>query len=146
MHKLGSDVHHAREMVLDDVLRGRIDLLILMAIDFLQGTPFGDQQRRAMEKNAIHVEAECFSLMGTIEQLPFNNRSCVSNDFCHCLKLLAIMIRSVAKGDPMDASRKKSMLEIVQTITEMLDEEDQIDDSFLENCLSIILLRLISVI
>lgn len=116
MHRLGSRAPRAREMVLDDILCRRIDLLLIMAKDILRGKRMGDRQHKAMEKNAIHIEIECAALMDALGEGPLTNPSFLDRDTCRSLKHLAGMVKSSTNGRRMDASLKKEMLNKVKTV------------------------------
>ena len=131
MHRLGSNMEKAREMVLDDILRCRIELLIFMAKNYLAGAHLGVHQRQAMEKNAVHIETECYSIMAYIEKAQNNDPACLENDLYHHIKLLAIMIKSVAKGYPMDVYRKETMQTNVDAIITILNESGKMEIKFL---------------
>ncbi len=116
MQRLGSEALQTREMVLDDILYRRIDLLLIMAKDILRGKRLGDQQHKAMEKNAIHIEIECAALIDSLGGGSLSNLSFLDRSTCQCLKHLAGMIRSATNGQPVGASLKKEMLNKVNSI------------------------------
>ena len=122
MYLLGSDPEHSREMVLDDIFLGRIGLLIIMAKDFLNGKPLGAYQLRAMEKNAIHIEIECYSFFADFDWIHANNLHGLSKHACGQLKLLALMIKAVAKGSPLKQNQKMEMQEMLKAVTSLLED------------------------
>ncbi len=85
-----------------------------------------------MEKNAIHIETECYSLMSSVAGSQTDHQPCMDNDLCRRLKLLAIMIKSVAKGHRMIEFCKKTMLKNVAVIAKALDGIDQEKNRFLK--------------
>ena len=120
MRRLGSDAEHAREMVIDDILRGRINLMIHICKDYLQGDEPGERQRLVMEKNAIHVEMECSLLTEFTGKAMTPYRSCIDEKLCFHIKLLAILSKSVARRHPTGAYRKKAMLENMKIVRKSL--------------------------
>lgn len=122
MYLLGSDPEHSREMVLDDIFRGRIELLIVMAKDFLNGKPLGPYQLRAMEKNAIHIEIECYSFFTDFDWTHAVSPHGLSKHACRQLKLMALMMKAVAKGYPLEQNQKMEMQEMLEAVTRLLED------------------------
>lgn len=122
MYLLGSDPEHSREMVLDDIFQGRIELLIVMAKDFLNGKPLGAYQLRSMEKNAIHIEIECYSFFADFDWIHANHPHGLSKHACSQLKLMALMMKAVAKGSPLGQNQKKEMQEMLKAVTRLLED------------------------
>jgi len=132
MLRLGSPPLESREMDLDDIFLSRLRLMIIMAKAYLDGCPLGEFRRQAMLENADHVEAECIDLGGLITGFPYQNQPTSAMEFDHVfyqrVKLLAVMMKAVAKGFPMGSHRQTAMLEnleiICQTLTFFLQTED----------------------
>ncbi len=97
MNWLGSDPKVAREMDLDDIFRCRIQLLVIMANNFLRGVPLGKHQRRAMEHNARHIETECSAFSDSPGWQKQINQNEKGNHLCRRLKLLSRMVTAVAR-------------------------------------------------
>lgn len=119
MHWLGSNAKNAREMDLDDILHGRIKLLVRMTKDYLDGATQQECQLQAMENNAIHVEQECQSLSTIDNNDAPSNRTLIDREFLRYLKHLAMMAKAAAKGHPLGDVIKKEMQEIVDIIARM---------------------------
>lgn len=120
MNWLGSNPKHAREMDLDDIFRCRIQLLVIMANNFLRGLPLGEHQCRAMERNARHIETECNTFCDTSgwqKQIYQNDEG---NYLIHRLKLLSKMISAVARGVSIGDFRKQAMRDNLSVIDKLL--------------------------
>jgi hypothetical protein len=131
MYLLGSDPEYSREMVLDDIFRGRIGLLIIMAKDFLNGKPLGAYQLRAMEKNAIHIEIECHSFLTDFDWIYTNSPHGFSKHACHQLKLLALMMKTVAKGSPIEQNQKMEMQVVIKSVKNLFEDVGNGNDAIL---------------
>lgn len=131
MYLLGSDPEHSREMVLDDIFRGRIELLIIMAKDFLNGKPLGAYQLRAIEKNAIHIEIECYSFFTDFDWIQANNPHGFSKHACHQLKLMALMMKAVAKGSSVEQYQKMEIQEMLKAVANLLEDVGKGNDAIL---------------
>lgn len=131
MYRLGSDPEHTREMVLDDIFRVRIELLTIMATNLLKGVPAGVYQRRAMQKNALHVESECDSF-GLYHQWKKSSGQAVRHDHIgYRLKQLALMVKSAADGRSMEAERKIAMRDHLRAVTHFIECSFQVNAMFL---------------
>jgi hypothetical protein len=124
MLRLGSPSTEAREMNLDDIFVARLKLLIVMAKAYLGNYALGDQRCRAMLENARHVEAESMALGDMLGNIPAKNASTETIDrndlFYQRVKLLAVMVKSIAKGFPMEEHRKSALQENLDTICQTL--------------------------
>lgn len=129
MYLLGSDPEYSREMVLDDIFRGRIELLVIMAKDFLNGKPLGAYQLRAMEKNAIHIEIECYSFFEDFDWIHANSPHGFGKHACHQLKLMALMMKAVAKGSPVEQYKRMEMQEMLKAVTNLLEDVSKGSDA-----------------
>ena len=121
MFRLGAHPAHAREMVLDDILRVRTELLVVMARNALAGAPMGRRQKRVMEKNAIHVEIECNNYINSIRRPGPVCRGVSDDHACLRLKELAVMIKAVAKGHPMNAQRTAVLQDHLEFVARWLE-------------------------
>ena len=128
MIRLGSPHCHSREMDLDDIFISRLKLLIIMGKSYLDGAPLGQRRRTAMLENARHVETESIDLGGLIaspaQRSPAIGTMNFDYVFFQRVKLLAVMIKAVAKGFPMVEHRKKAMKENLDTICKSLGALD----------------------
>lgn len=125
MLRLGAPPTETREMDLDDIFFARLKLLLIMAKAYLNGWPMGEQRRQAMLANARHVESESIDLGRLAEGLhPQESPPPAPTEFDHLfyqrVKLLAIMIKAVAKGYPMGEQRKRAMQENLDAICQTL--------------------------
>ena len=126
MLRLGSSHALTREMDLDDIFLARLKLLIVMGRAFLNGYPLGEHRRQAMLENARHIETESIDLGGLVSEPPFPDAACKRSEiefdhvFFQRVKLLSVMIKSVAKGFPMGEHRKHAMEENLDIICQML--------------------------
>ncbi len=124
MYMLGSHPIDAREMLLDDILQRRIKLLLVMAKRYLEGAPLGRTQRTAMIRNVDFVETECDSLPAFGNAGRAEHPGCLDDSLCQQLKQLAIMIRSVAMGLPMNPARRQSMLLYAKNVHRLLAQAE----------------------
>ncbi len=127
MLRFGSPAPEAREMDIDDIFNARLRLLIIMTKAYLDGCPVGDFRRQAMLENARHVESECVDIGGlssgfTPEGGP-QETSEVDPVFYQRAKLLAVMIKAVAKGFPMGEHRRAAMRENLEILCRDLGYE-----------------------
>lgn len=136
MLRLGPAPPHTREMDLDDIFLSRLKLLIIMGKSFLDGFPLGEHRRKAMRENAKHIESECIDMGGleagppTIE--PQSGSMELDHVFFQRVKLLAVMIKAVAKGFPMGEHRKDAMRENIEIISEAITFNGQTEMAFLK--------------
>jgi hypothetical protein len=124
MLRLGCPPPKTREMDLDDIYFSRLKLLIIMAKAFINGYPLGEPRRQAILENARHVETESIDLGNLIIARPWQSsadfQSEVDHVFYQRVKLLAVMMKAVAKGFPMGDNRKKAMCENLEIICQTL--------------------------
>lgn len=124
-------------MDLDDIFLARLKLLIVMGKAHLNGYPLGECRRHAMLENARHIETESIDLGGLIDPSIANGAASTGTlDFDHIFfqrtKLLAVMIKAVAKGFPMGEQRKKAMQENLDNLSQMLTFNCQAEMEFLK--------------
>jgi hypothetical protein len=137
MLRLGSSHEHTREMDLDDIFLSRLKLLVVMGKAYLNGFPLGEYRRQAMLENARHIETESIDLGGLID-VPYLNASTSTGtmEFDHVFfqraKLLAVMIKAVAKGFPMGEHRKNAMQENLDIISQVLTFNSPAEMEFLK--------------
>ena len=137
MLRLGSPQAHTREMDLDDIFVARLKLLIVMGKTFLKGFPLGEYRRQAMLENATHIETESIDIGGTLDlpqlNVPFQTGAVeMDHVFFQRAKLLAVMIKAVAKGFPMGEHRKNAMQENLDAISETLTFSTPTEMEFLK--------------
>jgi hypothetical protein len=136
MLRLGTPPLDSREMNLDDIFVSRLKLLLLMGKAFIDGLPLGEHRRQAMLENAQHIETESIDIGGLTAPLPFQHASSGSMNFDHVfyqrVKLLAVMVKAIAKGYPMGKHRKTAMLDNMDIICRALAFNSQSGMDLLE--------------
>jgi hypothetical protein len=137
MNWLGSNPKHAREMDLDDIFRSRIQLLVLMATNFLRGVPLGEYQRRAMEDNARHIETECDAFGAPADWQKIINQSDDASYLYHRLRLLSKMVIAVARGVSISDDRKQDLQDNLTAIDNLIG-----CNAWKRNAISLRMLRL----
>ncbi|MBR9980028.1 MAG: hypothetical protein KFF50_03275 [Desulfatitalea sp.] len=124
MLRLGSTSPDTREMDLDDIFLARLKLLLIMAKAYLKGWPMGEHRSQAMLENARHVESESIDLGRLMNAINHDGATPEPNEYDYLfyqrVKLLAIMVKAVAKGYPMGEQRKAAMQENLDMICQTL--------------------------
>ena len=132
MLRLGSPPSETREMDLDDIFLSRLKLMIIMSKAYLAGCPLGKQRCQAILENARHVEAESIDLGGLIAGFPYQHQTSGNMGYDHVfyqrVKLLAVMVKAIAKGFPMGDHRKTAMQENLDIICQTLMFSSQPED------------------
>lgn len=134
MLRFGAPAYKTREMNLDDIFSARLKLLIVMAHAYLEQYTLGDQRCRAMLQNARHVEAESIAL-GNLTDNAFNNKDKAAGTnhehlFYQRIKLLAVMVKTIAKGFPLEEPRKAVLRETLDAICSELAYNSWKEDFF----------------
>jgi len=124
-------------MDLDDILLSRLKLLIVMGKAHLNGCPLGECRRQAILENARHIETESIDLGNLIDPSNLNGSASTGTlEFDHVFfqraKLLAVMIKAVAKGFPMGEHRKSALQENLDIISQMLTFSGPAEMDFLK--------------
>lgn len=137
MLRLGSACSDTREMDLDDIFLARLKLLVVMGKAYLDGFPLGEHRRRSMLENARHIETESIDIGGLIDPPNLNtSASTGAMEFDHVFfqraKLLAVMIKAVAKGFPMGEHRRHALQENLDIISQMLTFNTPTEMEFLK--------------
>jgi hypothetical protein len=137
MLRLGSSHEQTREMDLDDIYLSRLKLLVVMGKAYIDGYPLGEYRRQAMLENARHIETESIDLGGLVDIPNLNDSTSTGTmEFDHVFfqraKLLAVMIKAVAKGFPMGEHRKNAMQENLDIISQMLTFSTPAEMEFLK--------------
>jgi hypothetical protein len=131
MLRFGSAPPDTREMDLDDIFFARLKLLIVMAKAYLEGCAMGRERCRAMLENARHVEAESIDLGGLLAGFAYHQTPSESVKLDHVfyqrVKLLAVMVKAIAKGFPMGDHRKEALQENLDMICETLAYDGQLE-------------------
>jgi hypothetical protein len=136
MLRLGSVAPQTREMDLDDIFLSRLKLLIIMGKSYIEGLPLGEERRRAMLNNANHIELESVDLGGLDGGSSFQPSPVGTMDFDHLfyqrVKLLSVMIKTIAKGFPMGEHRKAALQENLDIICQALTFNSPAEMNFLK--------------
>ena len=136
MLRLGSVAPDTREMDLDDIFLSRLKLLIIMGKSYLDGLPLGELRRQAMLENANHIESESIDLGELTGENPVEDLMKGVMDFDHVfyqrVKLLAVMIKAIARGFPMGDHRKAALKDNLDMICETLTFNSHTDMAFLK--------------
>lgn len=124
MLRLGAPPSDSREMDLDDIFVSRLKLLLLMGKAFIDGLPLGEHRRQAMLENAQHIETESIDIGGLTAEHLFQHASSglmnFDNVFYQRVKLLAVMIKAIAKGYPMGEHRKTALIDNMDMICQAI--------------------------
>ena len=127
MIRLGASPSDSREMDIDDIFILRLKLLVIMAKAFLDGCPVGEIRREAMYDNACYLEIKAFDL-GNLGRILSEDSPLESSEeaphydhvFFQRVKLLAVMVKAVAKGFPVGEHREAAMFENIEAICQTL--------------------------
>ena len=124
MLRLGPPPSETREMDIDDIFFSRLKLMVIMAKAYLEGYPLGEYRCRAMLENARHLETDAMDMANAAEGFSYSQKPAENDPFDHVfyqrVKLLAVMVKAVAKGFPMGDHRKTAMLENLDIICKTL--------------------------
>jgi hypothetical protein len=107
-------------MDLDDIFTARLKLLIIMAKAYLKGCVQGKRRVRAMLENAHHVELESIDLCGFTDCHKGTELIGSEHAFYKRVQLLAVIIKVIARGFPIEAHRRTTLQENVDIICEAL--------------------------
>lgn len=137
MLRLGPPPSETREMDLDDIFFSRLKLMIIMAKAFLENYPLGEHRCRAMLENAEHIETDAVQMGAPVASEAYHTEPSENAPYDHIffqrVKLLAIMLKAVAKGFPMGAERRSAMQENLDMICQTLMYNGKAEDmSFLK--------------
>ena len=124
MLRLGSNLFQMRTVRDDDILISRLRLLIVMARAYLQDTSLGNYSLRSIIRNAGQVNYFLSDWHAYLNRLENNRKSPVNIDTDHIfyqrIKLLSVMVKSIAQGNPLGIRRKAALKSNVQYISEIL--------------------------
>jgi hypothetical protein len=124
MNRLGAAPQEMQKMQYHDVFFSRLRLLVIMAKAFLNNYPVGEHRLKAIVKNADAVAKDCVDWNGyhnNFRSSPESERL-LKNDhiFFQRVKLLAIMAKSFAKGNPVGQHRKMAIQNNIDYMCEAL--------------------------
>ncbi len=124
MLRLGSNLFQMRTVRDDDILISRLRLLIVMAKAYLQDTSLGNYSLRSIIRNAGQVSYFLSDWHRYLKDLESNKKSPVNFETDHIfyqrIKLLSVMVKSIAQGNPLGIHRKSALKSNVEYISEIL--------------------------
>jgi len=124
MLRLGSNLFQMRTVRDDDILISRLRLLIVMAKAYLQDASLGNHSLRSIIRNAGHVSYFLSDWQTYLKHLESNQKSPVNFDTDHIfyqrIKLLSVMVKSIAQGNPLGIHRRVALKSNVEYISEIL--------------------------
>lgn len=117
----GADPQDMREMKEHDMLLARVKLLIIMCAAYLKDYPLGKYRKDAIIENANHVATGSGNLQINGEGIEGEEHSAggMNREFVlrERVRLLALMAKGCAEGNPMGQFRKKAMEENIDFIS-----------------------------
>lgn len=124
MVRLGAKESEMREMELQDIFFLRLKLLIVMAYAYLEGYPMGEFRKTSLIENALQVAKGVVDWGGRINNFrtyhESNGEIMLDHLFFQRVKLLTVMIRGVADGNPMGHYRDRALKENADYICEAI--------------------------
>lgn len=112
MHRYGADPEDMRGTDSDDIFLLRLRLLLVMSYAYLEGYPLGKYREKALVENAHQVANGVVDWGGRIINFrTFHEIGNVSLDhlFYQRVKLLSVMIKGIAEGNPMGPFRDRAL-------------------------------------
>ena len=120
MLNIGAKAPQPREMILDDIFLLRLKLLLRMTKDYLEGRDFSDLRRQIVMDNARHIQIESIELghFDKADMTDLNGTSSIFIDHClyRCANDLAVLMEIMARGEPLDHQRHKTVRERFEAI------------------------------
>jgi hypothetical protein len=108
----------------DDILISRLRLLIVMAKAYLQDTSLGNYSLRSIIRNAGQVSYFLSDWHTYVHHFERRQDASINVDIDHIfyqrIKLLSIMVKSIAQGNPLGIHRKTALKSNVDYISEIL--------------------------
>jgi hypothetical protein len=124
MLRLGSNLFQMRTLRYDDILISRLRLLIIMAKAYLQDAALGNYSLRSIIRNASQVSYFLSDWQTHLAQIEHRQESpvnfCNDHIFYQRIKLLSIMVKSLAQGNPLGIHRKTALKSNVDYIAQVL--------------------------
>jgi len=121
---LGSNLFQMRTVRDDDILISRLKLLVIMAKAYLQEASLGEQSLKSIVRNAGQVSQFMSDWHAHLSHLEITSECSKNVDTDHIfyqrIKLLSIMVKSIAQGNPMGSRRKSALQSNVDYISEVL--------------------------
>lgn len=124
MLRLGSNLFQMRTVCDDDILISRLKLLVIMAKAYLQEVSLGNNSLKSIIRNAGHVSKLMSEWHTHLKHIEINKDSDKNIDVDHIfyqrIKLLSIMVRSIAQGNPLGNRRRTALKNNIDYIAEIL--------------------------
>lgn len=124
MVRLGSAPSDMRNLEPADLFVTRLQLLIMMAAAYLKEYPLGEHRIQAVINNAHQVAKDSVDWNGRIANFRSEHKTRGEMDYDHVffqrVKLLTVMAKSFAEGNPMGHFRCKSLEDNIQKISEAI--------------------------
>ena len=125
MIRLGSNLFQMRNIHDHDILFSRLKLLTIMAKAYLEDLDFGSWRLQSMVRNTKYLSGLMSNwhnaLMNYTTDHKRTNKIYFDHIFYQRVKLLSIMIKSFAEGNPMGIHRRAALKNNVDYICETLD-------------------------
>ena len=132
MNRLGAAPQEMKKMQSHDVFYSRLRLLVIMAKAFLNNYLVGEHRLKAIVRNADAVAKDCVDWNGYHNNFRSSPESgkLLGNDhiFYQRVKLLAIMAKSFAEGNPVGQHRKMAIQNNIDYMCEALRFVPQEED------------------
>ena len=124
MLRLGSNLFQMRKVCDDDILISRLKLLVIMAKAYLQEVSLGRYSLRSIIRNATHVGYFLSDWNAHLNRMDRSRESQINlyadHIFYQRIKLLSIMVKSIAQGNPLGIHRKTALKSNVEYIAAIL--------------------------
>ena len=124
MLRLGANLFRMRSLRDDDILLARLRLLVMMAKVFLHDHPLGKVSLQSIHRNSRYMAgflANWYDVLSNLNTGKIMERNLdLDHIFFQRAKLLSIMVRSFAEGNPMGPHRKKALKNNMEYISDML--------------------------
>jgi hypothetical protein len=138
MRRFGADPQDMRERRIVDVFLSRLKLLIIMSKAYLKGYPIGKYRREAIRINAKQVAWDavywegyfinCESRYESEEEAALDLIFHQDHSIFQRIRMLAMIAKTFAEGDPMDSFRRKSIQDNIDYVCETITYAPRIND------------------
>ena len=124
MKRFGAARQNMKKIHHQDIFLSRLRLLIIMAKAFTENYPLGEPRLKAIVRNAETVAKDCVDWNGyynNFRSSPESNKLLeVDHIFYQRVKLLAIMAKAFAEGNPVGQHRRMAIQNNIDYICEAL--------------------------
>ncbi len=124
MLRLGSNLFQMRSVRNDDILLSRLKLLVVMARAYLQEASLGNTSIRSIIRNAgqiIRLQSDWNVHLSKFQISPQAQKNIdIDHIFYQRIKLLAVMVKSIAQGNPLGTRRRAALQNNIDYICEIL--------------------------